>query len=50
MADAAVSYAIQKIGDAIINEALFQGSVKQQAEDLSQELTGMKSFLQDANA
>ena len=50
MADAAVSYAIQKIGDAIVNEALFQGSVKQQAEDLNQELTGMKSFLQDADA
>ena len=30
---------IQKIGDAIINEALFQGSIGQQAEDLKQELT-----------
>ena len=50
MADAAVSYAILKISDAIINEALFIGSVKQQAEDLKQELTWMKSFLQDADA
>ena len=50
MADAAVSYAIQKIGDAIINEALFIGSSKQQAEELKEELTWMKSFLQDADA
>ena len=50
MADAVVSYAIQKIGDAIINEALFLGSVRQQAEDLKEELTWMESFLQDADA
>ena len=49
MADAVVSYAIQKIGDAIINEALFLGSVRQQAEDLKEELTWMQSFLQDAD-
>ena len=50
MADAVVSYAIRKIGDAIINEAFFLGSVGQQAEDLKQELTWMESFLQDADA
>ena len=50
MADAVVSYAIQKIGDAIINEALFLGSVGQQAEELKRELTWMESFLQDADA
>ena len=50
MADAVVSYAIQKIGDAIINEALFLGSVRQQAEELKRELTWMESFLQDADA
>ena len=50
MADAVVSCAIQKINDAIINEALFMGSVKQQAEDLKEELTWMESFLQDADA
>ena len=50
MAEAVVSYAIEKIGDAIINEALFLGSVKQQAEDLKEELTWMESFLQDADA
>ena len=49
MADAVVSYAIQKIGDAIINEALFLGSFRQQAEDLKEELTWMESFLQDAD-
>ena len=49
MADAVVSYAIQKINDAIINEALFMGSVEQQAEDLKEELTMMESFLQDAD-
>ena len=41
---------IQKIDDAIINEALFLGSVGQQAEDLKQELTWMENFLQDADA
>ena len=50
MADAVVSYAIQKIGDAIINEALFLGSFRQQAEELKRELTWMESFLQDADA
>ena len=50
MADAVVSYAIQKIGEAIINEALFLGSVRQQAEDLKEELTWMESFLRDADA
>ena len=50
MADAVVSYAIQKIGDAIINEALFLGSVRQQAEELKRELTWMESFLRDADA
>ena len=49
MADAVVSYAIQKIGDAVINEALFLGSFRQQAEDLKEELTWMESFLQDAD-
>ena len=49
MADAVVGYVIQKIGDAIVNEALFLTSVKRQAEDLKQELTWMKSFLQDAD-
>ena len=50
MADAVVSYAIQKIGDAIINEAIFLGSFRQQAEELKRELTWMESFLQDADA
>ena len=50
MADAIVSYAIQKIGDAIINEALFLRSVRQQAEELKRELIWMESFLQDADA
>ena len=50
MADAVVSYAIQKIGDAIINEALFLGSVRPQAEEIKRELTWMESFLQDADA
>ena len=49
MADAVVSYAIQKIGDAVINEALFLRSFRQQAEDLKEELTWMESFLQDAD-
>ena len=50
MADAVVSYAIQKIGDAIINEALFLRGVRQQAEELKRELIWMESFLQDADA
>ena len=50
MANAVVSYAIQKIGDAIINEALFLRSVRQQAEELKRELIWMESFLQDADA
>ena len=50
MADAVISYVIQKIGDAIINEALFLRSVKQQAEELKRELIWMESFLQDADA
>ena len=50
MADAVVSYAIQKIGDAIINEARFLGNVRQQAEELKRELTWMESFLRDADA
>ena len=50
MADAAVSYAIQKIGDAIINEALLLGSVRQQVEDLMRELRWIQSFLKDADA
>ena len=49
MAETVVSYAIQKIGDAIINEALFQGSVRQQAEELKQELKWMWSFLPEAH-
>ena len=47
MADAVVSSAIQKIDDAIINEALFLASIEQQAEDLKRELTLLESFLQD---
>ena len=50
MADAVISFAIQKIADAITNEALFAGSVRQQAEKLKRELTWMKSFLQEADA
>ena len=50
MADAVVSYAIQKIGDAIINEARFLESIRQQAEDLKRELTWIDSFLRDADA
>ena len=50
MADAVVSYAIQKIGDAIINEALFLRSVRQHAKELKRELIWMESFLQDADA
>ena len=50
MADAAVRYAIQKIGDAIINEALLLGSVRQQVEHLMRELRWIQSFLKDADA
>ena len=49
MAEAVVRYAIQKIGDAIINEALFLRGVNQQVEDLKQELRWMESFLQEAD-
>ena len=49
MAGAVVSYVIQKI-DAIINQALFERTVKLQALQLNRELTGLESFLQDADA
>ena len=50
MAEGVVSYAIQKIDDAIINKALFERKVMVRAKELNLALTRMKSFLQDADA
>ena len=50
MAIPGVNYVIQKIGDAIINQARVLDSVEQRVEDLKREVTLMKNFLQDADA
>ncbi|CAA7400549.1 unnamed protein product [Spirodela intermedia] len=49
MADAVLGYAVQQIGDLLINEAVFLYEVKDQVEWLKEELKTMECFLKDAD-
>ncbi|CAA7400534.1 unnamed protein product [Spirodela intermedia] len=50
MADAALGYVVQRVGDLLINEAVFLYSVKDQVEWVKEELQAMECFLKDADA
>ncbi|CAA6673883.1 unnamed protein product [Spirodela intermedia] len=50
MADAALGYVVQRVGDLLIKEAVFLYSVKDQVEWLKRELRAMECFLKDADA
>ncbi|CAA7400530.1 unnamed protein product [Spirodela intermedia] len=49
MADAALGYVVQRVGDLLINEAVFLYSVKDRVEWLKRELRAMECFLKDAD-
>ncbi|KAL5833743.1 hypothetical protein ACOSQ3_017417 [Xanthoceras sorbifolium] len=48
MADAVVSYVVERLGDILIEEAAFIGGVKNEVEWLKRELGWMQCFLKDA--
>ncbi|MCL7021770.1 hypothetical protein MKW94_004389, partial [Papaver nudicaule] len=50
MVDAVVSFAVEKLGDALINETFFLLGVRTQVDGLRDELIRMKCFLKDADA
>ncbi|KAI3926485.1 hypothetical protein MKW92_016558 [Papaver armeniacum] len=50
MVDAAVSFAVEKLGDALIGETFFLRGVRAQVEGLRDELRRMLCFLKDADA
>ncbi|CAA6663973.1 unnamed protein product [Spirodela intermedia] len=50
MADAALGYVVQRVGDLLINEAVFLYSVKDQVEWVKEELQAMECFLKDADS
>ncbi|CAA7400489.1 unnamed protein product [Spirodela intermedia] len=49
MADAVLGYAVQQIGNLLINEAVFLYEVKDQVEWVKEELKTMECFLKDAD-
>ncbi|CAA7397530.1 unnamed protein product [Spirodela intermedia] len=49
MADAVLGYVVQRVGDLLIDEAVFLYSVKDQVEWLKRELRAMECFLKDAD-
>ncbi|KAI3879426.1 hypothetical protein MKW92_041279, partial [Papaver armeniacum] len=50
MVDAVVSFAVEKLGDALISETYFLLGVRTQVTDLRDELRRMQCFLKDADA
>ncbi|XP_026384476.1 putative disease resistance protein At1g50180 [Papaver somniferum] len=50
MVDAVVSFAAEKLGDALINETIFLLDVRDQVQELRDELRRMQCFLKDADA
>ncbi|RZC89317.1 hypothetical protein C5167_029222 [Papaver somniferum] len=50
MVEAVVSFAVERLGDALIGETLFLLNVRNQVEDLRDELRRMCCFLKDADA
>ncbi|RZC92764.1 hypothetical protein C5167_029495 [Papaver somniferum] len=50
MVDAVVSFAVEKLGDALINETFFLLDVRNQVKELRDELRRMQCFLKDADA
>ncbi|KAI3951452.1 hypothetical protein MKW92_006498 [Papaver armeniacum] len=50
MVDAVVSFAVEKLGDALIHETNFLLGVSKQVEELRDELRRMQCFLKDADA
>ncbi|KAI3956581.1 hypothetical protein MKW92_034310 [Papaver armeniacum] len=50
MVDAVVSFAVEKLGDALINETIFLLDVRNQVQELRDELRRMQCFLKDADA
>ncbi|KAI3840887.1 hypothetical protein MKW92_046287 [Papaver armeniacum] len=50
MVDALVSFAVEKLGDALIGETIFLLGVRTQVEELRDELRRMRCFLKDADA
>ncbi|CAA7400483.1 unnamed protein product [Spirodela intermedia] len=50
MANAVLGYAVERVGDLLIDEAVFLYSVKDQVEWVKEELQAMECFLKDADA
>ncbi|OVA01141.1 Disease resistance protein [Macleaya cordata] len=50
MAEAVVSFAVERLGDQLIQEAVFLYGVREQVERLCNELRRMQCFLKDADA
>ncbi|KAI3957600.1 hypothetical protein MKW92_027764 [Papaver armeniacum] len=50
MVDAVVSFAVEKLGDALIQETIFLLGVRDQVQELRDELRRMQCFLKDADA
>ncbi|KAI3957584.1 hypothetical protein MKW92_027748 [Papaver armeniacum] len=50
MVDAVVSFAVEKLGDALIQETNFLLGVRDQVQELRDELRRMQCFLKDADA
>ncbi|XP_026457141.1 probable disease resistance protein At1g58602 [Papaver somniferum] len=50
MVDAVVSFAVEKLGDALIHETFFLLGVRDQVQELRDELRRMQCFLKDADA
>ncbi|KAI3957582.1 hypothetical protein MKW92_027746 [Papaver armeniacum] len=50
MVDAVVSFAVEKLGDALIHETNFLLGVRDQVQELRDELRRMQCFLKDADA
>lgn len=50
MAEAVVSFVIERLGDLLLNEAKFLSGVRDEVEEARSELQRIKCFLQDADA
>lgn len=50
MAEAVVSFVIERLGDLLLNEARFLSGVKDEVEEARRELQRIKCFLEDADA
>ncbi|RVW13198.1 putative disease resistance protein [Vitis vinifera] len=50
MAESAVSFAVERIGDTILQKAIFLKGVHEQVDRMQRELKRMQCFLKDADA